>query len=152
MNVVELRAMKLVGIKVLCPGDQYAVEIPYATALLKDRLNEIKDASQPVRFIGAFKVGDHTEEDDGYWVCVEVNQIYDVPFGMVSLVIPPQKYAVMTHHGPNDEIRETYEKLHHWIENNQYERVLNAWHLEISEQGIERGSNMIEVDLYDTIK
>ncbi|WP_152397162.1 GyrI-like domain-containing protein [Paenibacillus guangzhouensis] len=152
MNVVELQEVKLVGLRVLCPGDQYIHEIPKAMSILKNRLNEIKDITKPIRFIGAFQVADHAEEEDGYWACIEVNQIRDVPDGMVHLVVPPQKYAVMTHLGPNNEIRETYHKLHHWIESNQYERVLNAWHLEISASDVDQSSNMLEVDLYDTIK
>ncbi|TCZ79495.1 AraC family transcriptional regulator [Paenibacillus albiflavus] len=152
MKVVELKEMKLVGIRVVCPGDQYIDEIPKATFLLKERLNEINDVLQPVRLIGSFIVGDFSEEEDGYWVCVEVNDIRQVPECMVSLVVPKQKYAVIKHNGPNYEIRDTYEKLHNWIEENKYERLQRAWHLEISDVWGESETTKIEVDLYDTIK
>ncbi|MCJ8013521.1 GyrI-like domain-containing protein [Paenibacillus sp. KQZ6P-2] len=40
---------------------------------------------------------------------------------MVSLAVPKQKYAVIRHKGANSEIRNTYEKLHKWIEENNLE-------------------------------
>ncbi|MDF2645879.1 MAG: transcription activator effector binding protein [Paenibacillus sp.] len=152
MKVVELNEKKLVGIRVLCPGDQYVKEIPNASCVLKERLNEINDAVSPVRLFGAFIVEDCSEEEDGYWVCVEVNEIRQVPKGMVSLVVPKQKYAVKRHKGPNYEIRDTYEKLHKWIEENKFERLRSAWHLEISNEWGSKEINDIEIDLYDSIK
>ncbi|WGU96455.1 GyrI-like domain-containing protein [Paenibacillus dendritiformis] len=152
MRVIELKEMKLVGLRVVCPGDQYVNEIPKASFVLKERLNEINGALNPVRLIGAFIVGDYSEEEDGYWVCVEVNDISLVPEGMVSVVVPKQRYAVIRHKGPNYEIRNTYEKLHHWIEENKLERLQRSWHLEISDEWGHKEKKIIEVDLYDTIK
>lgn len=102
--------------------------------------------------IGAFFVEDLTEEEDGYWVCVEVNDITAVPDGMVSVVVPKQKYAVQRHKGPNYEVRNTYEELHNRIKENKHERLLRSWHLEISDEWGDGDANHIEVDLYDTIK
>jgi predicted transcriptional regulator YdeE len=152
VQVVELNEKKLVGIRVVCPGDQYVNEIPKASFELKERLNEINDLISPVSLVGAFVVGDFSEEEDGYWVCVEVNEIRKVPEGMVSLVVPKQKYAVISHKGPNYEIRNTYEKLHKWIEENRFERLQRSWHLEISDEWGFKEINDIEIDLYDTIK
>ncbi|MEK4980068.1 GyrI-like domain-containing protein [Bacillus sp. FSL K6-6540] len=152
MKIVELNGMNLVGIRVVCPGDQYVHEIPKASVLLKERLNEISEVVQPARLIGAFFVEDLTEEEDGYWVCVEVNEITEVPEGMVSVVIPKQKYAVQRHKGPNYEIRNTYDELHNRIKENKHERLLRSWHLEISDEWGHGDVNHIEVDLYDTIK
>lgn len=152
MKVVELNDMKLVGIRVLCPGDQYVTEIPNANCVLKERLHEINEVVSPARLIGAFIVEDNIEEEDGYWVCVEVKEIKQVPNGMVSLVVPKQKYAVIRHHGSNYEIRNTYEKLHKWIEDNKLERLRSAWHLEISNEWGSTEIKDIEIDLYDTIK
>ena len=152
MKVVELNEKKLVGIRVLCPGDQYQKEIPAASYVLKARLNEISDAVSPVRLFGAFIVEDCLEEEDGYWVCVEVNEIRQIPKGMAALVIPKQKYAVERHHGPDYEIKDTYERLHKWIEENKHERLRGAWHLEISNEWGSPEINEIEIDLYDTIR
>ncbi|MEF7439844.1 GyrI-like domain-containing protein [Paenibacillus lautus] len=152
MKVVELNRMNLVGIRVVCPGDQYVHEIPKASVIFKERLNEISGVVQPARLIGAFFVEDLTEEEDGYWVCVEVNDITAVPDGMVSVVVPKQKYAVQRHKGPNYEVRNTYEELHNRIKENKHERLLRSWHLEISDEWGDGDANHIEVDLYDTIK
>ncbi|WP_339266700.1 GyrI-like domain-containing protein [Paenibacillus sp. FSL W8-0187] len=152
MKVVELHELKLVGIRVVCSGDQYVNEIPKASVKLKERLHEIHDVVTPARLVGAFFVEEVSEEEDGYWVCVEVNEIKKVPEEMVSLVIPKQKYAVQRHQGPNYEIRDTYEKLHHWIRENNHERLLRSWHLEISDEWGQGKVDDIEADLYDTIK
>lgn len=152
MKVVELNEKKLVGIRVVCAGHQYVKEIPRAAVQLKERLTEIRELVHPARLIGAFIAGDFSEEEDGYWVCVEVNEIKEVPQGMVSLVVPKQKYAVLRHTGPNLEIRAAYERLHQWIEENEFERVPRAWHLEISEDWGNEGIINIETDLYDTVK
>lgn len=152
MKVVELGEKKLVGLRVVCPGDQYVHEIPKASFKLKERLNEIRDVISPARLVGAFIVGDFSEEEDGYWVCVEVSEIGQVPEGMVSLIVPKQKYAVIRHKGPNDEIRNTYEKLHHWMDENKLERLQRSWHLEITDEWGNQELNEIETDLYDTIK
>lgn len=152
MKIIELHEMKLVGIRVVCPDDQYVHEIPKASFQLKERLKEISYVVSPVKLVGAFVVGDYSEEEDGYWVCVEVSEINEVPEGMVSLVVPEQKYAVIRHQGPNVEIRSTYEKLHQWIEENSFERLHRSWHLEIYNEWGSPDISDIDVDLYDTIK
>ncbi|WP_010275322.1 GyrI-like domain-containing protein [Paenibacillus senegalensis] len=152
MRVVELNEKKLVGIRVVCSGHQYVQEIPRAAVQLKARLSEIKDLVYPVRLIGAFIAGDYSEEEDGYWVCVEVKEGKEIPRGMVSIVVPEQRYAVARHRGPNYAIRTTYEKLHQWIEDNECTRIPRAWHLEISEDWGNEGIADVETDLYDTIK
>jgi len=151
VKVVELNEKKLVGIRVVCSGDQYVNEIPKASYKLKERLNEINDVVNPVRLVGAFVVGDFSDDEDGYWVCIEVKEIRNIPEGMVSLVVPKQKYAVRRHKGPNHEIRNSYEKLHKWIEENRLERLQRSWHLEISDEWGHKEINEIETDLYDTI-
>jgi predicted transcriptional regulator YdeE len=152
VQVSELKEMKLVGIHIVCNGDQYAIEIPNAAVNLKERLKEIKQVVSPVRLVGAFIVGDYSDEEDGYWVCVEVNEYEDVPGGMVVLTVPSQKYAVIRHSGSHHEIRNTYEVLHRWIEENGFERILRSWHVEISMKWGNSDAKEIEVELYDTIK
>jgi len=102
--------------------------------------------------VGAFVVGDCSDEEDGYWVCIEVDEYRDIPTGMVTLTIPAQRYAVINHTGSNVEIRKTYELLHTWIQENEYERILSAWHLEISDMSRDDATSDDEIELYDTIK
>jgi len=149
MSLMELSELKLVGFRVLCPGDQYENEIPKASLQLSDRISEISNVIHPQQQIGAFVVENETDNEDGYWICVEVKEYENIPDGMSTLTIPSQRYAVLRHKGPNNEIRDTYEKLHKWIEENNYQRLTNKWHLEkfYSWKDIKN----VDVVLFDTI-
>jgi predicted transcriptional regulator YdeE len=152
LQVTELKELKLIGIRLVCEGDQYAIEIPKTAVILKQRLSEIKQLVYPVNMIGAYIAGDFSMEEDGYWACVEVNEIADIPEGMAALTVPSQKYAVIRHSGPIYEVVSTYEVLHRWIEENGFERIRRSWHVEISTDWGSGNANEIVVDLYDTIK
>ncbi|KAF0823014.1 GyrI-like domain-containing protein [Cytobacillus firmus] len=145
----ELGEFRLVGIRVLCPPDQYPDEIPLAINLLSERLTEIKGAVNSDRLVGAFKVKEDSPEEDGYWIGIEVKEFISIPDGMFSLEIPPQKYASLRHKGPNNEIKNSYRKLHSWIEEKGYKRLKNKWHIEIhhSWESIED----LDIVLLDTI-
>ena len=130
-TIKELDEMKLVGFRVQCPGDQYINEIPKASMELQQRINEIKQVINPSFQIGAFVVDNNTDEEDGYWVCVEVKEYENIPEGMVVLTVPSQKYGAIRHTGSNNMIRNSYETLHKWIEEKGLKRLKDKWHLEI---------------------
>lgn len=148
-EVKQLPEKKLVGFRVLCPGDQYIVEIPKASKLLSDRTGEIAKTVNPGFQYGAFVVEHRANEEDGYWVCVEVSEFEEIPEGMVGLTIPGQMYAILRHKGTNNGIRQAYTELHQWIEANGYRRLPEKWHLE----GFHRWSDPdnIDVELMDTV-
>lgn len=149
-NIKELGELKLVGFRVLCSGDHYIVEIPKASIRLNERISEIKHITNPLHQFGAFVVENETADEDGYWVCVEVKEYEDIPSDMVTLTVPPQRYAVIGHTGSNVKIMDSYSELHKWIEENNYLRLKNKWHLE----KFYRWNNIenVEVELFDTIK
>lgn len=149
MTVKELDEIKLVGFRVLCPGDQYIVEIPKASLQLSERIGEIKQVTNPLQQYGAFTVKTECGNEDGYWVGVEVNEYEDIPTGMVTLTVPAQKYAVIRHTGPNDKMIESYNELHKWIEENKFVRLKNKWHLEKYYNWNDPSS--VDVELFDTI-
>ncbi|MBT2704475.1 GyrI-like domain-containing protein [Chryseobacterium sp. ISL-80] len=60
---------------------------------------------------GDFVVDNRSDEEDGYWVCVEVSDYEDIPGNMVNLTIPAQRYAVIRYKGSNEKIRDTYSEL-----------------------------------------
>jgi predicted transcriptional regulator YdeE len=97
MRVVHIESKKLVGLRVVCDGDQYLNEIPKTSVVLRERLQQIREVVKPERMVGAFIVGDCSDKEDGYWVCVEVQEYSEIPDGMVTLTIPAQKYAVIKH-------------------------------------------------------
>ena len=142
-TIKELDEIKLVGFRVLCAGDEYIVEIPKASFLLNERISEIKQVVNPSQQYGAFVVENETANHDGYWVCVEVKEFEDIPSDMVTLTILPQWYAV------NKKIRNAYDELHKWIDDNNYTRLKDKWHLEkfYSWQDAEN----VDVELFDTI-
>jgi predicted transcriptional regulator YdeE len=147
-GVRDVEEKKLVGFRVVCKDmSGYGQEIN-ASMLLKQRINEIKHLVEPVKLIGAFKAAETSEEDDGYWVCYEVHDVGDIPEGMVSLVVPAQKCAVLNFKGHASEIFRVYTHLHKWIEENGYTRIPDKWSLEIYSKWSE---NEDHVDLCDPI-
>ena len=148
-EVKRFSEMKLVGIRVLCPGDQYIVEIPRASKRLSERIDEISNVMSPALQHGAFVVEHYSGEEDGYWVCVEVSEFEEIPTDMVALTIPAQMYAVLRYKGANGGIRQSYNELHQWIEVNGYQRLTNKWHLEVFREWSDPAN--IDVELRDTV-
>ena len=148
-KIVELDELKLVGFRVLCSGEEYIVEIPKASFRLSERISEIKQVVNPLQQCGAFVVENETVDKDGYWVCVEVKEHEDISSDMVTLTIPSQRYAVTRHKGDNNKIMNTYDELHKWIDDNNYIRLKDKWHLEkfYSWKDVKN----VDVELFDTI-
>ena len=150
VHVETLDKFYLVGIRVRCPAEEYAWQIPLAAKQLDARKKEIANVSNLHQQFGAFVVDTSSEEEGGYWVCHQVKKIEGVPEGMVSLRIPSQTYAVLKHRGSNMGILNTYEELHTWITKSGLKRRLGAWHLERFYHF--KDTEQIEVDLMDTIQ
>jgi predicted transcriptional regulator YdeE len=148
-DIRVLPELKLVGFRVLCKGEEYAKEIPKASRVLHSRLAEIKKVTNPKKQIGAFIVDECTAEEDGYWICVEVENYGEIPKDMVTVTIPSQRYAVLKHRGANHSIKNTYELLYEWIEVNKYKRLKDKWHLEVYHSW-EHTEN-VSIELFNTI-
>ncbi|MEH7385408.1 GyrI-like domain-containing protein [Bacillus sp. JJ1521] len=148
-TIKELDEIKLVGFRVLCSGDKYLVEIPKASLRLSERVSEIKQVVNPLHQYGAFVVENEDADKDGYWVCIEVKEYEDIPSGMVTLTIPTQRYAVTRHKGANYKIINSYDELHKWINDNNYKRLKNKWHLEKFYSW--NDTENVDVELFDTI-
>ncbi|WP_409291227.1 GyrI-like domain-containing protein [Peribacillus sp. SCS-37] len=149
-RIIEIDDLKLVGFRILCSGDKYSEEIPKASRKLSERINEIKQAVNPLLQYGAFVVENDRAEEDGYWISVEVKEYKDIPADMVTLTVPSQKYAVSRHKGANHQIMNSYEELHKWINENNYIRLKEKWHLEKFYSW--NDTQNLDVDLLDTIK
>ncbi|WP_042224222.1 GyrI-like domain-containing protein [Oceanobacillus manasiensis] len=149
-TIKEFGELKLVGFRVLCSGDQYINEIPKASLWLEGRINEIKHVVNPLLQFGAFVVENETDEEDGYWICVEVKEYEDVPSDMVTLTVPAQKYAVSRYKGANYKIVDAYNDLHRWIEENYYKRLKEKWHIEIYYSW--QDTDNVDVELLDTVE
>ncbi len=117
---------------------------------LHERIGEIKQVVDPIQWYGAFVVENETDETDGYWVCVEVKEFEGIPDGMETLTIPPQLYAITRYTGENHRIMNAYEELHKWIDEHDYTRLKDKWHIE-KYYGWTDSKN-VDVELYDTIR
>ncbi|EOQ05207.1 hypothetical protein KOY_02993 [Bacillus cereus VDM021] len=149
-TVKKLDEIKLVGFRVLCSGEQYINEIPKASMRLCKRMSEIKHVINPSLQYGAFVVENTLDEEEGYWICVEVKEYEEIPTDMVFLSVPSQRYAILRHQGSNDKIMDDYTRLHKWIEENEYKRLKDKWHLEIFYNW--NDTENIDVELLDTIE
>ncbi|WP_245830956.1 GyrI-like domain-containing protein [Sediminibacillus massiliensis] len=149
-KVKKLSELKLAVFRVLCPGDQYLHEIKKASIRLKERMGDMKHLVNPSVLIGAFKVADYSDDEDGYWIGVQVEEYLDIPEDMITLTIPAQSYVTGMHHGPNHQIMDTYSQLHRWMEANQHDRALYKWHIEIHHSWSD--VNKLEIELLDTIE
>ena len=148
----QVGEVKLVGFRVVCPGDEYVQEIPKAAVRLHERKGEIQNALQPDQQIGAFIVEEPSPEEDGYWIGLQVSEYGDIPTDMTTLTIPANTYGTILHQGTNHDIRQSYEQLHQWIRENGYTRSTKSWNLEIYQKGNQPGDpSDVRVELYDAI-
>ncbi|EDL66299.1 GyrI-like domain-containing protein [Bacillus sp. SG-1] len=150
IKMIDMQDIQLVGFRVLCPGDQYINEIPVAAYRLENHTHEIKHLVNPRTQIGVFIAGECTDEEDGYWICKEVSKFEGIPEGMVTLTVPPRRYAVYHYQGVNSHIRKAYEDLHNWIDERNFSRLTGTWCLEIYHDWKDKGR--LSVELLDPIK
>lgn len=54
--IKEVGELMLVGFRVLCPDDQYIIELPKTSLPLNKRISEIKHVKNPLQQVGAFVV------------------------------------------------------------------------------------------------
>jgi len=86
-------------------------------------------------------------------VCVEVDNFEKVPAGMVSKTIPTQKYAVFTHRGPLNNLRQTYDYIYKtWLPSSGHEIAFkdDFEHYDNRFKGIDDPGS--EFDIYVPIK
>lgn len=148
--VKKLEELKLTGFRVLCAGEEYAIEIPKASKQLESRFSEIKKVKNRDIQFGAFIVDTNSEEEEGYWVAVEVERFEDTPEGMVTLTIPAQRYASVQYEGANTGIFNAYGELHTWAAEQGHKRLKDKWHVEIFKSWDD--PNNLVVELLDTIE
>ncbi|WRP08705.1 GyrI-like domain-containing protein [Rossellomorea aquimaris] len=150
IEVNEIGGLTLVGFRVVCPGEQYIIEIPKAAVKLKERVDEIQYLVNKQVQLGAFVAEDTAADLEGYWVGMEVEKIEVIPPGMVSLTIPPQTYVSTFYQGTNHGIRDAYRDMHEWAKMNGYERRRDLWHIERFYR-FDSGKQL-EVELLDTVE
>lgn len=151
MQLVEKGDMKFVGIRLQCDSlEEYQVKIPEAVKELKRRTSEIARMVDRESIFGLFKVEAQPSED-GYWVCLQVEEIENVVDGLEGLSIERSKYAMTRHVGTAKDLHQTYANLHGQIAEAGYRRVPDHWTIEEYSPDHEQSADMINVSLYDPV-
>ncbi|MCG7343498.1 GyrI-like domain-containing protein [Sporosarcina sp. ACRSL] len=124
------------------------MKIPEAFEELKTRAKEIVQPIDPRRIFGLFKV-DAQPSEDGYWVCLQVEEIENVADGLEGLSIDSSKYA--THVGSPKDLHQAYANLHEEIAEAGYRRVPAKWSIEEYSPDNEQSRHIINVLLHDPV-
>lgn len=151
MQLVEKGEMKFVGIRLQCDSlEDYQVKIPETVGELKARTSEIAKPIDQERILGLFKV-DARPSEDGYWVCLQVEEIENIKDGLEGLSIEPSKYAALRYVGAAKDLHQAYANLHEEIAQAGFRRLLDQWTIEEYSPEHEQSTDMIDVFLYDPV-
>ena len=110
-KIVELGEMKIVGLRYF--GDNKNQEIAQVWQMFNKRIDAIKNQDNKC-VIGYCAPGPEGEDKSKFeYVCsAVVDKVEDVPEGMVTRTIPPHKYAVFTHRGSLETLKQTYNYIY----------------------------------------
>ncbi|OIK14143.1 hypothetical protein BIV60_12255 [Bacillus sp. MUM 116] len=127
VKVVEKEELKVVGI---AWNGNYSeiMKIPSLFNVMEDRLCEVQNKTNEPVLIAPF----HSRETEfTYFVTAPVEEIKEVPDGMVGFTIPRKNYVFTTHKGRAEEIENTYKKIFAWMKDYGYEQDHQALSLEV---------------------
>ncbi|MCM3566934.1 GyrI-like domain-containing protein [Neobacillus mesonae] len=150
VKVVEKEEIKVVGIS--WNGTYGEMDkIPGLFQTLEQRLDEVSfQAKEPV-LIAPF----HGRESEfTYYVTTPVEEVKEIPEGMVGFTIPSKYYVCTTHKGSFKEVENTYSKLFAWMEEYGYEQDHQALGLEIykEEHKQQNIAGDLQFDIYLPVK
>jgi AraC family transcriptional regulator len=127
IQVIEKKEMKVVGISWSGNYTQFN-EIPQLFNVLEERLDEISHQTNDPVLVAPF----HSRETEfTYYVTKPVEQIDEVPKGMVAFTIPSKNYVCTTHVGKPEDVESTYQQLFSWMKDYGYDQDHQALSLEI---------------------
>jgi AraC family transcriptional regulator len=127
IQVVEKEELKVVGISWNGTYSQASI-IPKLFEVMEDRLGEVPNKTDEPVLIAPF----HSRETEfTYFVTAPVENITDVPEGMVGFTIPSKNYVFATHKGRQEEVENTYLQMFAWMKEYGYEQDHQALSLEV---------------------
>ena len=111
-KIVNRPAFKAVGLSYV--GKNENAEIGQMWGVFNQRFDEPKNINKKESFGLCFSTveGPSRPGEFEYVACVEVADNKNIPSGMVYREVPAYKYAVFTHHGKLDNLRETYQYIY----------------------------------------
>lgn len=135
-EIVYKDTLKLIGFTFTSPYsafDEVEILAPRLWIQLKQRIKEIENCINPHIRIG---VAHNRKEDFTYYLTMEVEDIKNIPDGMISIIVEPNNYASFTHTGSmeRDHVHESYRKAYNWIQANGYEINSDGLNLEIYDE------------------
>lgn len=87
-----------------------------------------------------------------YTVCMEVQNVKDIPLGMSLKTIPSLDYAVFTHKGPLDKLSDTYDLIYRmWLPLSGYALCSEVADIELYDSRFTMDNNN-EIDIYLPIR
>lgn len=117
----NLESFKVVGMRYF--GENKNNEIPELWDEFIRRSNEVKNRRNNFTSYGICQaLPEMTESDSFYYIAgVEVDEMKDIPTGMISIVVPAARYVVFTHRGPTSSLDKTYEYIYGtWFPKSKY--------------------------------
>lgn len=154
VKIVEKPALKIIGMKTITTMKNNV--IPQLWDKFNQRWQEISCVAVKNACLGVCPYVDmkgfDEESEFGYIAGMIVENFDLVPEGMVRYEIPAQKYAVVTHKGTLDTLRDTYQYVYtQWLKDSEYEFAPTA-ELEWYDERFKFGEKDSELDIYIPIK
>ncbi|WP_372371147.1 GyrI-like domain-containing protein [Candidatus Uabimicrobium sp. HlEnr_7] len=114
----KMSAMKFIGM--ICSIDSQ--ELPKLWETFIAQRNSITNLKNNICYSLCFHIEDNcTANSFLYMPCAEVNNIDNIPISMVAKTVPENEYAVFTHKGSLDKIKDTYEYIYGtWLSKSSY--------------------------------
>ncbi|MBL4952887.1 GyrI-like domain-containing protein [Neobacillus sp. OS1-32] len=146
-RIVEKEELKVVGISWNGTYSQAKI-IPRLFDIMEKRLEEVPFQTKDPVLIAPF----HSRESEfTYYVTTPVEEVKEVPEGMVGFSIPRKYYVRTTHLGGPEEVENTYLRLFNWMEEYGYEQDHQALSLEIFPKQQNAAGNL-QFEIYLPIK
>jgi AraC family transcriptional regulator len=150
-TIKEIGAMNVIGVgapftTVLSPETNNITVIPALWDTLFKRIDEIEGARHEVSIGLTSDLPDgmeRTQEGQFFYVAgVAAPDDAAIPDGMTNVAVPARRYAVFTHRGPLDGLKETYSHIYgSWLPRSDYERAGgDAPDLELYDERFKMGS------------
>lgn len=154
VKIVSKDALKIIGMKTVTT--QKTNNIPQLWDKFNQRWQEVKNLAVADACVGVCPYVDMKGFDEdsefSYIAGMIVDNFDHIPKGMVSLEVPPQKYAVVTHKGTLDNLKKTYQYIYgKWLKESGNEFSPTA-ELEWYDERFKLGQEDSELDLYIPIK
>ncbi|MCD4820456.1 MAG: GyrI-like domain-containing protein [Candidatus Cloacimonetes bacterium] len=152
---VEKESFKIVGMSVKTTMKNN--KIPNLWNEFMPRVEEIRDFCVPIVAIGlcpyeGVDYEDYNDETEFEYIAgIMVNEISEIPEGMISREIQTNKYAVFTHKGKLDNLGDSYQKAMIWLKENG-KTLVNEDEFELYDERFKFGEDDSEMDIYFPIK